>query len=285
MLVERMTVCGVGLIGGSVALGARRRGLAREVVGFDRTRAHLDFALSHGLISRAVDSPAAAAQGAQLVVLATPLLAMPKMLAAMVPHLPEDAVITDTGSVKAWVVHKLAPLLRGPMALVPAHPVAGKELDGPKAAEASLFEGRRVIVTPTAQSGAEGLRMVEGMYRALGARVETMDARTHDRLLARSSHLPQLAASALALAIGQARVGDKLVFDYGAGGLRDTTRLALSPAEMWRDICLTNREAILEALALYRDALDNLEQLIERGDAQGLEVALARGRQMREQLK
>ncbi len=285
MLVGRMTVCGVGLVGGSLALAVRKSGLAREVVGFDRERSNLDFALSHGLISRAADSPAAAAQGAELVVLATPVLAMPKVLAAMAAHLPDGAVVSDTGSVKAWVARKLAPLLRGGMALVPAHPIAGKELGGPAAAQASLFAGRRVIITPCARTSADGLRVVEAVYRSLGAAVEMMDAQTHDELLAHSSHLPQIAATALALALGPARVGDKAAFEYGASGLRDMTRLALSQPELWRDICLTNREPILRALALYREALDEMQQLIEQGDAPGLAAALARGRRMREQLK
>jgi prephenate dehydrogenase len=285
MLVGRMTVCGVGLMGGSLALGVRRLELVREVVGFDHERRHLDFALGHGLITRAVDSPAAAAQDTELLVLATPVMAMPKVLAMMAPHLPDDAVVSDMGSVKSWVVHKLMPLLRDRMALVPTHPLAGKELGGPAAAEPSLFGGRRVIITPCERSSPQGMQIIEALYRALGAKVETMDAQTHDQLLAYSSHLPQLAASALALALAQARVGDRLAFEYGASGLRDTSRLALSPPEIWRDICITNRAPILQALALYRAALDDLQQLIEQSDAQGLTAAFARGRQTREWLK
>jgi prephenate dehydrogenase len=280
-----MTVCGVGLMGGSLAWAARKSGLAVEVVGFDQERSNLDFALAHGLISRAADSPAAAAQHADLVVIATPVMAMPKVLAAMAPHLPDSAVVSDTASVKGWVVRKLSPLLRAQMALVPAHPIAGKETGGPASAEPSLFAGRRVILTPCARSSAEGLRLVEEMYRSLGAEVEMMDAQSHDELLACASHLPQIAATALALALGSARIGKRAALEYGAGGLRDTTRLALSPAELWRDICLTNRAPILRALALYRERLDEMQQLIERGDAEGLTQALARGRKVREQLK
>ncbi len=285
MLFKQMTVCGVGLIGGSMAMLARRHNQVGAIVGFGRTQANLDVALERKLIDSATRDAAEAARGAELVVLAVPILTMPELLAAMVPHLPPEAVITDVGSVKGWVVRELEPILGARMALVAAHPVAGKETTGAVAADPELFVDRRVILTPSARTTPAALSKIEELWRATGARVERMDPDEHDQILARSSHLPQLAASALASALADERIGGRLVSEFGAGGLRDTTRLAMSSGEMWRDICLTNRDAILSALKLYRGALDEFERLVATGDGAGLEAAFARGRRMRERIK
>ncbi len=284
-LFKQMTVCGVGLIGASLAMVARRQGLVEKVVGLGRTQANLDVALKRKIVDRATREPAGAARDANLVVLAVPVRTMPETLAAMVPYLPSRAVITDVGSVKGWVVRRLEPLLGAQMALVGVHPVAGKETTGARSAEEGLFIGRRVIVTPSARSTPEALEKVEALWRATGAKVERMAPEVHDEILARASHLPQVVASALAAALAEERVDGRLVAEFGAGGLRDTTRLAASSAEMWRDICLTNRDAVMSALALYRETLDEFHRLIERGDGPGLEALFERGRQMRERLK
>ncbi len=276
-LFGQMTICGVGLIGGSLAQIARRRGLVQRIVGLGRTQANLDLALERGLIDVATRDPAQAAAGADLVVLAAPILAMPGLLTAMAPHLPPDAVITDVGSVKGWVVEKLEPLLGPRMALVAAHPVAGKETTGAAAADPELFVGRRVIITPSARSTPSALEKVTQLWLATGARVERMPADVHDRILARASHLPQLVSSALGAALAQEQVAGRYAAAFGAGGLRDTTRLALSSAEMWRDICLTNREAILQALALFISAIENFRRVVETGDADAIEAALRAG--------
>jgi prephenate dehydrogenase len=280
-----MTLCGVGLIGGSLAMTARAQGLVERIVGLGRTQANLDLALERGLIDFATRDPAEAARGADLVMLATPVMTFPETLAAMVPYLPEDAVITDVGSVKGWVVRALEPLLGPGMALVGVHPVAGKETVGAGAAEAGLFVNRRVIVTPSRRSNPEAVAKVAALWRATGANVEEMAPAAHDALLARASHLPQIVASALAATLESEQVGGKPAIEYGAGGLRDTTRIAASSAEMWRDICLTNRDAILAALELFRGSLDRFSGAVERGDADELFALFERGRRMRERLK
>lgn len=263
----------------------RRHGLVEKIVGLGRTQANLDVALGRGIIDRATRDPVEAARGADLVMLAVPVRSMPRLLATMVRHLPPAAVITDVGSVKGWVVRELEPLLGAEMALVGVHPVAGKETTGAQAAEERLFVGRRVIVTPSKRSTPEALDKIARLWRATGAQVERMAPEAHDQILARASHLPQIIASALAAALADERVDGKLAADFGAGGLRDTTRIAASSAEMWRDICLTNREAILSALALYRGVLDEFFRLVECGDGPGIEGLFERGRRMREQLK
>jgi prephenate dehydrogenase len=280
-----MTLCGVGLIGGSLAMTARAQGLVERIVGLGRTQANLDVAIARGLIDFATRDPVAAARGADLVILATPVMTFPETLAAMIPYLPEDAVITDVGSVKEWVVHEIEPLLGPRMALVGVHPVAGKETVGAGAAEAGLFVNRRVIVTPSGRSTPEAVAKVVALWRATGANVEELEPAVHDALLARASHLPQIVASALAAALADEQIGGKYATEYGAGGLRDTTRIAASSAEMWRDICLTNREAIVAALALFRGSLDKFAAAVERGDAGALIALFERGRTMREGLK
>ncbi len=277
MLFRQMTICGVGLIGGSLAWIARRHGLVERTVGLGRTQANLDVALERGLVDFATRDPAQAAAGANLVVLASPILAMPGLLSEMVPHLPADAVITDVGSVKGWVVDRLEPLLGQSMALVAAHPVAGKETTGAAAADPELFAGHRVIITPSARSTPEAVELVEQLWLATGARVERMPPAIHDKIMARASHLPQLVSSALGAALAEDQVAGRFAAAFGAGGLRDTTRLALSSAEMWRDICLTNREAILQALALFIASIEDFRRLVDAGDATELEAAFRAG--------
>jgi cytidylate kinase len=280
ILFRQMTICGVGLIGGSLAFIARREGLVERIVGLGRTQANLDVALERKLIDVATRDPAQAAAGANLVVLASPILAMPAILGEMIPYLPPDAVVTDVGSVKRWVVEKLEPLLGPAMALVAAHPVAGKETTGAAAADPELFAGRRVIITPGARSNPEAIELVARLWQATGARVEQMPPAVHDQILARASHLPQLVSSALGAALADEQVAGRYAAAFGAGGLRDTTRLALSSAEMWRDICLTNREAILQALALFTSSIENFRRLVETGDAGALEAAFRAGREV-----
>jgi prephenate dehydrogenase len=284
-LFKQMTIAGVGLIGGSLAMVARREGLVGRIVGLGRTQANLDVALERGMLDAAMRDPALAAQGADLLMLAVPILTMRATLEQMIPKLAPNAVITDVGSVKGWVVRELEPLIPAGMALVAAHPVAGKETVGAVSADPELFRGRRVIITPSAKSTADAVARVEALWSATGARVEKMDPDLHDAILARASHLPQIVASALGAALADERVGGMLAAEFGASGLRDTTRLAGSSWEMWRDIFITNRDAIVAALKLFGSTVDEFQELIETGDMAALENIFNRGRAMRERFK
>ncbi|MGB6552996.1 MAG: prephenate dehydrogenase/arogenate dehydrogenase family protein [Candidatus Binataceae bacterium] len=284
-LFKQMTIAGVGLIGGSLALLARREGLVGRIVGLGRTQANLDVALARGMLDAATRDPAEAARGADLLMLAVPIRTMRATLEQMLPKLAPNAVITDVGSVKGWIVRELEPLIPAGMALVAAHPVAGKETVGAGSADPELFRGRRVIITPSAKSTADAVARVEALWTATGARVERMDPDLHDAILARASHLPQIVASALGAALADERVGGMLAAEFGASGLRDTTRLAGSSWEMWRDIFTTNRDAILAALKLFGSTVDEFQELIETGDMAALEKIFNRGRAMREKLK
>ena len=284
-LFRQMTVCGVGLIGGSLALIARREGLVGKVVGLGRTQANLDVAVERGMLDVATRDPVEAARGADLIVLAVPILTMRSTLEKMIEHTAPDAVVTDVGSVKGYVIRELEPLITGKRSIVAAHPVAGMETTGAAAADPGLFRDRRVIITPSAKSTPAAIGKIEQLWDETGACVEMMDARTHDEILARSSHLPQIVSSVLAASLKGAKVGDKLAAEYGAGGLRDTTRLAASSWEMWRDIFVTNREAIAAALKLYGGTFMEFQRLVEAGDMEGVEKIFNRGKAMREEIR
>lgn len=284
ILFRQLTICGVGLIGGSLALIARKHRLVERIVGLGRTQANLDVALARGLIDSATRDAAEAAHGADLVMLATPVMTFPATLAAMVPYLPPSAIVTDVGSVKSWVVEQLEPLLKPAMSFVGVHPVAGKEITGAAAAEEGLFVNRRVIITPSTRSSTEALEKIEALWRATGAQVERMAPAAHDAILARASHLPQIVSSALACALADEVVEGRWAAGFGAGGLRDTTRIAASSPEMWRDICLSNREAITRALKLYSEWFDRFEHAVAASDEQALNELFARGRRMRERI-
>jgi prephenate dehydrogenase len=283
-LFRQLTIAGVGLIGSSFALCAREQRLIERIVGLGRTQANLDTAIERNIIDYATRDPAEAARGAELVMLATPVMTFPSTFAAMRPHLPADAVITDVGSVKGWVVTEIEPLLGPAMAFVGVHPVAGKETTGAAAADPDLYRGRRVIVTPSERSTPEAIEKVETLWRATGANVERMAPETHDAILAHASHLPQIVSSALAAALADQTINGRWAAGFGAGGLRDTTRIAASSAEMWRDICLTNRDAILSSLRVYTTSLAEFIAAVQAGDGPGLIELFQRGRKMRERL-
>jgi prephenate dehydrogenase len=284
-IFNQMTVCGVGLIGGSLALIARRAGLVGKVVGLGRSQANLDVALERGIVDLATRDPVEAARGADLIVMAMPIATMRATLETMIEHSAPDAVVTDVGSVKGYVIRELEPLITGQRSLVAAHPVAGKETTGAAAADPALFRDRRVIITPSAKSTPASILKIEQLWNETGACVEMMDAATHDQLLARASHLPQIVSSVLAASLQGEKVGDKLAAEYGAGGLRDTTRLAASSWEMWRDIFATNRDAIAQALRLYGRTFAEFQRMLEAGDADGLEKIFNRGHAMREKIR
>jgi prephenate dehydrogenase len=284
-LFEQMTIAGVGLIGGSLALVAKRERLVNRVVGFGRTQANLDIAKARGMIDLASRDPEQAARGSDLVILAVPILTMRATLEKMLPQLAPAAIVTDVGSVKGWVVRELEPLIKPPMTLVGAHPVAGKETTGAAAADPDLFRDRRVIITPSANSSAAAIVKIEKLWKATGAQVERMDPDLHDALLARASHLPQIVSSALAAALLDERVGGLTAADFGAGGLRDTTRLAGSSWEMWRDIFVTNRDALGSAMQRFAATFAEFERTINAGDIDALETLFERGGRMRAKVK
>jgi len=265
-MIRRLAVIGVGLIGGSLARAMRTHGFVNEIVGCARSAETLKQARQLGVIDRGTDDARQAVAGADLVVLAVPVRATGAILARIAPVLAPNAVITDVGSVKAHVVAE-ARVAMGPAfpRFVPGHPIAGTERSGVEASFATLFNGRRVIVTPVSDTDPGALELVRDTWRRIGAEVIEMDVDRHDALLALTSHLPHVLAYALVQCIAH-HPDSKVLFDLAAGGFYDFTRIASSDPDMWRDICLTNSDNVAKALALFekdmgamRDAIAGLD--------------------------
>lgn len=273
-MIQRLTVVGVGLLGGSVARAARARGLAREIVGVGRDRGRLEPALRDGTLDEAVTELRAGVEGADLVVLAATVDVNEALLAEVWPALATRVLVTDVGSAKRGIA-RVADRLAGASAarFVGSHPMAGSERRGYGVARADLFAGATVIVTPTDASDPAAVKEVGRFWEATGARVTHLDPETHDRVVAAISHLPHLVADALVDAVARF---EPAALDFAAAGFRDTTRIAAADARMWREIFLANRDALARSLTVFREALADLERLVDRGDAAALEAALAR---------
>jgi len=279
-VIHRLTVVGVGLLGGSVAKAARARGLAREIVGVGRDAGRLRPALVDGALDHATTDLAAGVREADFVVLAAPVQTLERLLPAVWAAAAPDAVITDVGSTKATIVEAAERLGAGrPLAFVGSHPMAGSEQSGYGVARADLFTGATVIVTPTESTEPRAAKGVTVFWESLGAHVAVLDPRTHDRVVAAISHLPHLVAYALVEAAARA---EPSALDFAARGFKDTTRIAASDPDVWREIFLDNRPALRQSLAAFRAALDEVERLVEAGDAARLQAWLAAAKARRE---
>jgi prephenate dehydrogenase len=282
--IEKLVVIGVGLIGASCALALRAAGAVGHVVGVGRSKANLERALARGAIDRAVllrDDWAREVTGADFVLIAIPVAQCREMFATLAPVLGERAILTDAGSTKQDVVSAARECLghRLPQ-FVPGHPIAGNERSGADAADPALYVGRQVILTPLPETSTAAMKRVEAFWTACGARVERLDPARHDRILAAVSHLPHLLASTLVAELA-ARKDSAEYLSHAGSGFRDFTRIAGSSPEMWRDIALANRDALLTELACYRTALDALALSIEHGDRAALDTMLARAAETR----
>ena len=269
--IQKLVVVGVGLIGGSFALALKAAGGVRRSVGVGRSRANLGQALAMGAIDDVADDLGAAVEGADFVLVTTPVGAMPDVFARIAPKLAPNAVVTDGGSTKQTVVAAARAALGARIAqFVPAHPIAGSDASGAGAATATLFRDREVILTALPETAPEAVARVRSAWQACGARVSEMTPQDHDAVLAAVSHLPHLLSYALVDELA-GRADAAQLFAHAGTGLRDATRLAASHPEMWRDICLANRGALLGELRRYQDALARLGALLEQSDGAGLE--------------
>lgn len=279
--IGKLVVCGVGLIGGSFALALRRAGAVGRIVGIGRRREVLERACALGVIDEIAEGWADALDGADLVLLAAPVGQTDAILAAMAPHLRPGTVVTDAGSTKRDVVAALRSHLGGALAdVVPAHPIAGAEKSGVEAAFAELYMGRKVVLTPLPESRPEAVQKVRDAWEACGANVVGMTPQEHDRVFAAVSHLPHLLAFGLVDDLA-GRSNAPLLFSHAASGFRDFTRIAGSHPEMWRDICVANRVALLEELDAYLGELARLRMMLVEGDGDGLEAVFERARHAR----
>ncbi len=282
-MIERLAIVGVGLLGGSVAKAVRAQALAREIVGVGRDLARLGPAVRDGALDRATTDLAEGVAGADRVLLAAPVLANETLLQRVWQAASPGALLTDVGSTKGGIAGAADRLAAGrpEVHFVGSHPMAGSEKSGYAVARVDLFQGATVVVTPTESSDAAAAKGVGEFWAALGARVVVLDPAAHDRAVAAISHLPHVAAWALVDAVARFEPG---AFSIAARGFKDTTRIAASDPEVWREILLDNREAVRGSLAAFRGALDDLEALIERGDGVALTAFLARMKTTRERL-
>ncbi len=279
---RRLTIIGVGLIGGSLARALRRAFPGTEIIGCGRQLPSLRRALELGVIDRHETDPARAVEGADLVVIAVPVGAIESVFAAIDGHLAADAVVTDVGSTKGNVVSSARRRLGDHLAdFVPGHPIAGTERSGVEASFAELFHGCRVILTPLSETRRAAVERVRAVWECAGARVTEMDVRHHDEVLAATSHLPHLLAYTLVDTL--ARMDDsEEIFDYAAGGFRDFTRIASSDPVLWRDICLANREAMLGILQRFSADLAGIAEAVRRADGDQLMKVFAHAKDVRD---
>lgn len=278
--VPKLVLVGAGLIGGSFSLALKRAGMVGTVVGVGRTAASMDEAKRLGIVDE-IASDFSCASDATLVMLAMPVGQTRTVLRALAPHLGAATVVTDAGSTKCDVVAAAQGELGSAMQrFVPGHPVAGTEHSGPKAAFADLYQGRRVVLTPLEHTATEATAMVRDAWIACGAKVFELSPELHDKVLATVSHLPHLLAFALVDQVAGETNAEQL-FSFAAGGFRDFTRIASSHPEMWRDICVANKEALLTELSHYEAHLATLRAALKAGDGAELEKVFSRARAAR----
>jgi prephenate dehydrogenase len=268
----KVVIFGVGLIGGSFALALKEAGQVEEVVGFGRSLSSLTQALDLGIIDRVGANPGQEVADADLVLIATPVGQMPEIMARIAPYLGPQTVVTDGGSTKEDVVAAARATFADKLGqFVPAHPIAGAENSGAAAARADLYVGKKVVLTPLPENTVLNVARVRSAWEWCGALIHELAPGEHDRVFAAVSHLPHLLSFALVhdLAV---RDNSDLFFSFAASGFRDFTRIAASHPEMWRDICLANRAALLVELDSYRAQLDELRDALQRGDGAQLEA-------------
>ncbi|SHM91772.1 prephenate/arogenate dehydrogenase family protein [Roseibium suaedae] len=281
-LFDRLTLIGIGLIGSSIALAARQHGLAKEIVVSTRSEATLRRAEELNLGDSYYLDAAQAVEGADLVILCVPVGANEGVARWIAPALKQGAILTDVGSTKGSVVRQVQPHVPAGVHFIPGHPIAGTEHSGPDAGFASLFENRWCILTPAADIDPAATEKLSAFWRACGSNVDTMDADHHDLVLAIVSHLPHIIAyNIVGTAADLETVTSSEVIKYSASGFRDFTRLAASDPTMWRDICLSNKDAILEMLARFSEDLSALQRAIRWGDGDGLFDLFTRTRGIR----
>ena len=279
---ERLALIGTGLIGSSIARAARVQGAVRAITATARSAATRRRVAELGFADCVVESNAAAVEGADLVIVCIPVGACGAVAAEIAPHLAPGAVVSDVGSVKSAVVRDMAPHIPPGIHFVPAHPVAGTENSGPDAGFAELFVGRWCILTPPPGTDPAAVRRLSAFWRMLGANVESMSPEHHDLVLGITSHLPHLIAyTIVGTAEELSQVTRSEVLQFSAGGFRDFTRIAASDPTMWRDIFLSNKDAVLEMLGRFNEDLATLTRAIRRGDGDTLFQQFARTRAIR----
>jgi cyclohexadieny/prephenate dehydrogenase len=282
---EKLALIGIGLIGGSIALAARRAGLAKQIVAATRRTETAETASRLELVDHCGTDLALACEGADLVIVCTPVGACGEVARTIAPKLARGCILSDVGSVKQAVIEAMRPHVPEGVHFVPAHPVAGTENSGPEAAFSELFDGRWTILTPLPGADAAAVDKLDSFWKGLGSLTERLDPADHDRILAITSHLPHLIAyTIVGTADDLAGHLNSEVLRFAAGGFRDFTRIAASDPTMWRDVFLNNREAVLEVLARFQEDLFYLQRAIRWGEGDKLFELFSRTREIRRAL-
>ena len=266
-LIEKLAIIGVGLMGGSLAMSLRENGEVGSVMGIGRGLANLEKAKELGIVDSYTQSLEEGLKDADVVIVATPVGSIVDLIQSNQKYMKPGAVITDVGSVKGDIVNGVDRILDDRLSFVGGHPIAGTEKSGADAAFPGLYKGSRCIITPSKSSGEEALSLVKRMWELTGAKVIVMEAEDHDKILAAISHLPHVVAYSLVNTVDGVKDFEESIMKYSAGGFRDFTRIASSSPEMWRDICVMNRDALLDMMGRYMSELKNVQKMIEEGDS------------------
>ncbi len=279
---ERIAILGIGLIGGSLARALKRHNAVGKIIAYDYNEDALNKAYALGVADEIYTDPIKAAENADIIILATPITAMGSLVREILPHLKNDAVMSDVGSTKGSVLESIqAEIGYLPERFVPAHPIAGTEKHGVENSLENLFDNRRTLVIPHLENSHDAVRTIHEMWKAAGAETEEMGVKHHDQVLAATSHIPHLLAYATVDTL--ANLDDRAeIFRFAAGGFRDFTRISASDPDLWADICLQNRESILEVLVAYQKKIDALRHALEDEDREVLRKVFARAKHARD---
>ena len=279
---NKVTIFGVGLLGASFALALRENGLCGTICGYGRKEENLKRAKDRGIIDEYSIDARNACKDADLILLATPVGVFNDIAAKIKDTLKQGSIVTDVGSVKGRLVYELESLMPEGVYFIGSHPIAGSDKSGIDDARADLFKNARCIITPTEKSDESAKNRVAAIWQAIGARVELIDPFKHDEIYAVVSHLPHLVAYCLVNTVGDLNTE---YIDYAGQGFKDTTRIALSSPEMWRDISIFNKENLIKLMSVFRENLDKMEKLLELSDAHGIEEEFLRAQGLRKKIK
>jgi len=280
-MFNRIAILGVGLLGASFALALKKNGLCGSITGYGRNRENLLKAKERNIIDSFEQDPAAASRDADLIMLSTPVGSFLYLTKLIAPALKKGAVLTDVGSVKGRLVREIERIIPEHVHYIGGHPIAGSDRSGIDAANPGLFRNAKCIITPTEHSNADALEKIEGLWKALGSDILILNPEEHDRIYASVSHLPHLVAYAMVNTVADM---DRSYLDFSGKGFMDATRIASSSEELWNDICLLNRDNLVEVIAVFQKNLDMLTRYLRAGDADSLKHAFRKARTLRETL-
>ncbi|GAB4540360.1 MAG: prephenate dehydrogenase [Thermodesulfovibrionia bacterium] len=282
MNIKKVAIIGVGLIGGSFGLALKEIGFGASIIGIGRNEENLIRAKERGIIDGYTTIAPHGVEDADLILLATPVGRFEGIVNDIKDRIKKGAIVTDVGSVKTEVVRRLSPLMPDGVSFVGAHPIAGKESSGIGCASADIFKGTKCIITPAHESDNESIEIVSSIWKRIGSEVIMMTPEDHDLIYSAISHLPHIVAYSLVNTIGDI---DSEFIEFAGQGFKDTTRIALSSPELWRDIVLFNRENLIRMLEVFMKNIDRIKGLLEKEDSKAIKEEFERAREFRERLK